>query len=109
MFAFPIAAGPRWLTFAVIAASELILGVAVMLFDVTTAGLVLTVVPRDRLGRVNGCMSFLTQGVKPVGALAGGALGTVIGLRPALWVAALGATTTVLWTWFSPLRHADAD
>jgi predicted MFS family arabinose efflux permease len=43
-----------------------------------------------------------------VGALAGGALGTAYGLRPALWVGALGALTTVLWTWFSPLRDADA-
>jgi hypothetical protein len=31
-------------------------------------------VPTDRLGRVSACMGFLTQGVKPLGALAGGAL-----------------------------------
>jgi hypothetical protein len=36
-----------------------------------------------------------------------GALGTAYGVRPALWVARVGATTTVLWTWFSPLRDAD--
>jgi predicted MFS family arabinose efflux permease len=102
-----MAGGPVWLSFSVIALIESVFGVAVMLFDVTTAGLVLSVVPRERLGRVNACMSFLTQGVKPIGALTGGALGTTIGLRPALWVAAVGATTTVLWTWFSPLRRPD--
>ncbi|MDQ1643514.1 MAG: hypothetical protein QOJ90_2865 [Actinomycetota bacterium] len=107
MFPFAMAGGPVWLSFSVIALIESVFGVAVMLFDVTTAGLVLSVVPRERLGRVNACMSFLTQGVKPIGALAGGALGTTIGLRPALWVAAVGATTTVLWTWFSPLRRPD--
>jgi hypothetical protein len=64
-------------------------------------------VPRDMLGRVASSLSTVTQGVKPLGALAGGALGTAIGLRPALWVAAVGATTTVLWTWFSPLRGPD--
>jgi len=36
-------------------------------------------------------------------------LATVIGMRPALWVAALGATTTVLWVWFSPLRSDGPD
>ena len=45
--------------------------------------------------------------MKALGALSGGALGTAFGLRPALWVAAVGATTTVLWTWFSPLRHRE--
>ena len=52
-------------------------------------------------------MSTVTQGVKALGALAGGAIGTVYGIRPALWVAALGATTTVLWTVFSPLRTTE--
>ena len=56
------------------------------------------------LGRVNTSLSTVTQGVKALGALAGGAIGTAYGVRPALWVAAVGATTTVLWTWFSPLR-----
>lgn len=109
MVAFPLAAGPVWAEFAVIAGAEAVCGFAVMLFDVTIAGMVLTIVPRARLGRVNASLSFVTQGVKPLGALAGGALGTGIGLRPALWVAAAGATTTVLWTWFSPLRDRDPE
>jgi MFS family permease len=109
LYAFPAAVGPAWAEFAVIAGTELLVGIAVMLFDVTVAGLVLTVVPRERLGRVNASLSFVTQGVKPLGALAGGMLGTAIGLRPALWVAAVGVTTTVLWSWFSPLRRATAD
>jgi predicted MFS family arabinose efflux permease len=78
-----------------------------MLFDVNTSAFVLTEVPRDMLARVNSSLSTVTQGVKALGALGGGALGTAFGLRPALWVGAVGATTTVLWTWFSPLRDAD--
>ena len=57
--------------------------------------------------RVNTSISTVTQGVKALGALAGGAIGTAYGVRPALWVAALGATTTVLWTVFSPLRTTE--
>ncbi|WP_297610442.1 MFS transporter [Nocardia sp.] len=43
-------------------------------------------VPREFLARVSGSIRFITWGVLPIGALAGGALGTVLGNRPALWV-----------------------
>lgn len=108
LLAVPLAAGPRWLELAVLGGGELVGGLAVMLFDVSTSGLVLSMVPTDRLGRVSACMGFLTQGVKPLGALAGGALGTALGLHPALWLAALGASTTLLWTVCSPLRRRGA-
>jgi MFS family permease len=107
MIAFPAAHGPRWLVLTVLAANEVVVGVAIMLFDVNTSALVLMEVPREMLARVNSSLSTVTQGVKALGALSGGALGTAFGLRPALWVAAVGATTTVLWTWFSPLRDRD--
>jgi len=106
LFAVPVAHGPRWSEVAVLGAGELVGGVAVMLFDVTSAGVTLTTVPAELMGRVSSCMAFLTQGVKPLGALAGGFLGTKLGLHDALWVAAAGATTTMLWTLCSPLRHA---
>ena len=105
MFAFPLAGGPRWAALAVLVVNEIVVGVAIMLFDVTTSAFVLSSVPRRRHGRVNASWSTVTQGVKPLGALAGGALGTAIGLRPALWVAAVGALTTVLWIWWSPFRR----
>jgi MFS family permease len=105
LFAIPLAHGPHWVELAVIGGGELVGGVAVMLFDVTSAGITLSTVPLELMGRVSSCMAFLTQGVKPLGALAGGVLGTTLGLHTALWVAAVGATTTMLWTVFSPLRH----
>ena len=107
MLAFPVADGPRWLVLAVLAANEFVLGIGIMLFDVTTGAFVITETPRELLGRVNSSLSTVTQGVKALGALTGGALGTAVGLRPALWVAAIGATTTVLWVWFSPFRLED--
>ena len=104
MIAFPTAHGSRGVVLAVLVANEVVVGFAIMLFDVTVGGLVLSEVPRDLLARVNASLGMVTQGVKALGALTGGVLGTAYGLRPALWVAALGALTTVLWTWFSPLR-----
>ena len=35
--------------------------------------------------------------MRPLGALTGGALGTWLGIRPTLWVAAVGGTLGVLW------------
>ena len=107
MLAFPMADGPRWLVLAVLAANEVLVGVGIMFFDVTVGAFVITGTPRQLLGRVNSSLSTVTQGVKALGALAGGGLATAVGIRPALWVAAIGATTTVLWVWFSPFRHAD--
>ena len=107
MFAFPAAHGPRWMVLTILGLNEVVVGIAIMLFDVTIGAFVLTEVPRSMLGRINTSLSTVTQGVKALGALAGGAIGTAYGVRPALWVAAVGATTTVLWTWFSPLRSTD--
>jgi MFS family permease len=107
MIAFPAAHGPRWLVLAILCANEVVVGIGIMLFDVTTGAFYVTEVPDVIRGRVNTSMSTVTQGVKALGALAGGAIGTAYGVRPALWVAALGATTTVLWTVFSPLRTTE--
>ncbi len=107
MIAFPAAHGPRWLVLAILCANEVLVGIGIMLFDVTTGAFYLTDVPDGLRGRVNSSMSTVTQGVKALGALAGGAIGSAYGVRPALWVAAVGATTTVLWTVVSPLRSTE--
>jgi hypothetical protein len=41
--------------------------------------------------------------VGTLGLLAGGALGSALGLRPAIWVAALGALAATLPLAFSPV------
>jgi len=105
MLAFPAAGGPRWVALSILMANEAVVMCAVMLFDVTSGAFKLAVVPREVFARVDTSLATITQGVKPLGALTGGALASAIGMRPALWVAALGTTTTVLWVLFSPLRH----
>lgn len=105
MVAFPAAGGPRGVALTILMVNEVVVMLAIMLFDVTTSAFILTEVPRGMLGRVNSSLSTVTQGVKPLGAITGGALASAIGMRPALWVAAVGTMTTVLWIWFSPLRH----
>jgi predicted MFS family arabinose efflux permease len=46
---------------------------------------------------------FVNYGVRPLGALLGGALGSAIGLRPTLWIATLGACCGALWLLASPV------
>jgi MFS family permease len=63
-----------------------------------------SVTPDRLLGRVNATMRFLNAGMIPVGALIGGALGGMIGLRETLLVGVAGMLLTGIWVTFSPLR-----
>jgi hypothetical protein len=59
----------------------------------------------DRLrGRVNATMRFIAGGMLPIGALIGGALGTILGVPATLVVAVFGMLLAVLWLYLSPVR-----
>jgi MFS family permease len=62
--------------------------------------------PPELLGRVTASAAFLNFGVIPVGALLGGVLGTVLGLRTAMWVTTAGVPLGALILFFSPVRRA---
>jgi MFS family permease len=94
----------RWLSFAILTASELVGGIAVMLFDVNTASLRQLASPPEAIGRLSGAMSFLTQSAKPLGSLFGGGVATLIGLHQTLWICAAGGLLVIPWTVLSPLR-----
>ena len=47
----------------------------------------------------------VNYGVRPVGALLGGALGTLVGVRTTLWIAGAGAVLGVLWLVGSPVTR----
>ncbi|GAA0428729.1 MFS transporter [Acrocarpospora corrugata] len=108
------ASGPVWLVSALIAASEIVVGVAVVCFSVCSGAATLREAPADFIGRVNASINFGTQGVMAFGGLLGGVLGEVLGLRPAMWVCAAGAVLTIPCLWWSPLTrgarapHAEA-
>ena len=52
---------------------------------------------------MGGTYRFVNYGVRPLGALLGGALGTAIGLETTLWIGVIGALAGVLWLVFSPI------
>ena len=61
--------------------------------------------PPARLNRVNAVYLWISYGVIPLGSIFGGILGTHVGLRPAIWVCALGMWSTAPFLLFSPLRR----
>ncbi|MDQ1447568.1 MAG: hypothetical protein QOC79_539 [Actinomycetota bacterium] len=61
------------------------------------------VCPPALLGRMNASVRFIVWGTMPLGAIAGGALGTLLGLRVTEFLCALGDWAAVLWVINSPL------
>jgi MFS family permease len=87
----------------------LVTGLAVSTFGATVynvnqVSLRQAITPARLHGRMNATMRFMVWGTLPLGSLLGGALGTVIGLRPTLWVGAVGGLLAVLPVALSPVR-----
>ena len=61
--------------------------------------------PPDLLGRMNATMRFMVWGTMPLGGLLGGVLGSTIGIRETLLVAAAGVSLAFLPVLLSPLRR----
>ncbi len=61
--------------------------------------------PPELLGRVTASSSFVNYGTIPIGALLGGLLGTVLGLRTAMWLTTAGVPLAGLVLFFSPVRR----
>ncbi len=89
----------------VLSAAELLSSIGVMLFDINQNAVITAVTPDDMRGRTAGAFSTINYGSRPVGAIVGGLLGTAIGLRPTLLVAAVGGTLAVCWLLRSPIAH----
>ncbi len=72
------------------------------IFEIGALSLRQTMTPLHLLVRVGASMNFLVGGCATLDLLAGGALGSAISLRPAIWVAALAGAATLLLLAFSP-------
>lgn len=99
----PLAGGAHWRIVALLFAAEFLSGLGVMVLDITAASIKAALVPDRLRARVSGAYMVVNYGVRPIGALVGGALGSWIGLRPTLWIASVGALAGVLWLLPSPI------
>jgi MFS family permease len=82
--------------------AQFLSGFAAMVFSLDQLSLRQAITPDRLLGRMNATMRVISWSAAPAGALLGGVVGQV-GLRPALFLAALGTLSAVLWLFFSPL------
>ncbi|MER5738930.1 MFS transporter [Streptomyces sp. NPDC002262] len=99
----PAADGPLPLVVGVLFAAEFLSCAGVMIVDVAAGSFQMALIPDAVRARVMGAFRTLNHGFRPLGALAGGVLGSAIGLRPTLWIATVGAVFAVLWLLPSPL------
>jgi hypothetical protein len=99
----PLAAGPRLLILGMLLAAEFVAGFGVMILDISIGTIMAAVVPDPLRSRVTGAFMAMNYGTRPVGSLAGGAAGALLGLHPAPWIAAVGGTLGFLFLLPSPM------
>jgi MFS family permease len=99
----PLAGGPQWVVLACLFLAEFGSGVGVMILDIDVGSIFQALVPDRLRSRFQGAYTSVNYGVRPLGSLAGGALGTAIGVRPTLWIATVGALAGVLFLLPSPV------
>jgi MFS family permease len=78
-------------------------GFGVMVLDISIGSILAAVIPDQLRSRVIGAFQAVNYGTRPLGALAAGALGTLIGLRPTLGIAAIGGVADCMWVLPSPI------
>jgi MFS family permease len=101
------------LVIPLLVASGVLFGFCAVVYNVVGISLVQAITPDRMLGRMTASRRFVVFGVIPLGMLAGGTLGTNIGLRETMWIGAIGSSLCFLALLVSPIRQirtvADAE
>ena len=102
ILAVPLA--PRSFPLPVLMFGQLLLGVAIVMYNVAQRSLRQAITPERLQGRTNAAMRWLVWGTMPLGTLAGGGIATVFGLRAALFAGGIGMVLPILPVFFSQVR-----
>ena len=99
-----LAIAPESLIWPATVASVFLGGFCGVTWNVNQVSLRQAITPPRMQGRMNASMRFIVWGTIPVGALIGGTLGGIIGLRETIIVGAVGALIAFLPVTLSPVR-----
>jgi MFS family permease len=99
----PLAGGPKPLVLALLFLAEFGSGLGVMVLDITAGSIFAALIPHELRARVSGAYLVVNNGIRPLGSLVGGALGSAIGVRNTLWIVTVGAIAGFLWLLPSPV------
>jgi MFS family permease len=86
------------------AAGDIAITFGATVYTVQQASFRQLLTPHRLLGRMNATIRFITWATIPLGGLLGGALGSWLGNRAALWACAIGICLAPIWLLASPLR-----
>ena len=100
LFVPPLVAGGFALPF--LALSHALVGFGTPIWNINQVSLRQSLTPDRLLGRMNATVRFVVWSMMPLGALGGGLLGSLVGLRPAMMVGAVGGMVAVLLVATSP-------
>ena len=78
-------------------------GLGVMILDISIGTIFASVIPDTIRASVSGAYRMVNYGMRPLGAVTGGLLGSTLGVRPTLWLATAGGVLCVVWMARSPL------
>jgi MFS family permease len=95
---------PQPVLAALVALAAFMTGVATVVYNVAQVSLRQAITPTRMQGRMNATMRWFVWGTIPIGGILGGALGTLLGVREAVLIGALGEMVAILPVLFSPVR-----
>ncbi len=96
----PLAPAVPWIAMVFLVAQQLVGDGAMTIYLVNETTLRQRLLPQEALGRAAATWQVAAGLLTPTGALLGALLAEIIGLRPTLWILALGFASAFLWLVF---------
>ena len=104
----PLVTGSPFFLATIFTITFFLVRTALGIYAVQSTSLRQAITPVALMARMNATLRLISYSGVALGPLAAGFLGTFIGLRPGLWIAAIGFIVALIPIFFSPVRHLQA-